>query len=45
MTTGTIQFFNATKGFGLFARNDGGKDASVHISAVDSARLTGFAEG
>lgn len=45
MITGTVKFFNATKGFGFISPEDGGKDAFVHISAVERAGLTGLAEG
>lgn len=45
MTTGTVKFFNASKGFGFIAPDDGGKDAFVHISAVEHARLTGLSDG
>jgi len=45
MTTGTVKFFNATRGFGFIEPEDGSKDAFVHISAVESAGLTGLAEG
>ncbi len=43
--TGTVKFFNATKGFGFIARDDGGQDAFVHISAVERSGLQGLAEG
>lgn len=42
MATGTVKWFNATKGFGFIAPDDGGKDIFVHISAVEQAGLTGL---
>jgi CspA family cold shock protein len=39
---GTVKFFNGTKGFGFIARDDGGADAFVHISAVERAGLGGL---
>jgi CspA family cold shock protein len=39
---GTVKFFNGTKGFGFIARDDGGADAFVHISAVERAGMTGL---
>ena len=45
MTTGTVKWFNATKGFGFIQPNDGGTDVFVHISAVERAGLSGLAEG
>ena len=45
MNTGTVKFFNATKGFGFIQPDDGSKDAFVHISAVERAGLSGLAEG
>ena len=45
MTTGTVKWFNATKGFGFIQPDDGGKDAFVHISAVERAGLDRLVEG
>ena len=45
MTTGTVKWFNPTKGFGFIEPNDGSKDAFVHISAVESAGLSSLSEG
>ena len=39
MTTGTVKFFNLSKGYGFIQPEDGGKDAFVHISAVERAGL------
>ncbi|HWI86100.1 MAG TPA: cold-shock protein [Sphingomonas sp.] len=40
MTTGTVKFFNANKGYGFIAPEDGTADAFVHISAVERAGLS-----
>ena len=45
MPTGTVKWFNATKGFGFIQPSDGGKDVFVHISAVERAGLNGLNEG
>ncbi len=45
MTTGTVKFFNAIRGFGFIEPEDGSKDAFVHISAVERAGLTSLSEG
>ena len=43
--TGTVKFFNTTKGFGFIQPDQGGKDAFVHISAVERAGLSTLNEG
>ncbi len=43
--TGTVKFFNTTKGYGFISPDNGGKDAFVHISAVQRSGLQGLFEG
>ncbi len=45
MASGTVKFFNTTKGYGFIQPDDGGKDAFVHISAVERAGLSTLHEG
>ena len=45
MATGTVKWFNATKGFGFIVPSDGGKDVFVHITAVQAAGLRGLNDG
>jgi CspA family cold shock protein len=45
MVTGTVKFFDTTKGFGFIQPQDGSKDVFVHVSAVQRAGLSGLTEG
>lgn len=44
MANGTVKWYNATKGFGFIAPDNGGKDVFVHVSAIERAGLTGLAD-
>ncbi|HKK35707.1 MAG TPA: cold-shock protein [Paracoccaceae bacterium] len=45
MATGTVKWFNPTKGFGFIQPDSGGSDVFVHISAVERAGLAGLDDG
>jgi cold shock protein len=45
MSTGTVKWFNATKGFGFIEPSEGGQDVFVHISAVERAGMRTLNEG
>jgi cold shock protein len=45
MATGTVKWFNGTKGYGFIQPDSGGKDVFVHISAVERSGLNGLHEG
>ncbi len=45
MATGTVKWFNATKGFGFIQPDAGGKDVFLHISALERAGLREIADG
>ncbi len=45
MSTGTVKWFNATKGYGFIKPEDGGSDVFVHVTAVERAGLRALNEG
>jgi CspA family cold shock protein len=45
MATGTVKFFNTTKGYGFIQPDDGGKDVFVHVTAVQQAGMDTLSEG
>jgi CspA family cold shock protein len=45
MSTGTVKWFNAQKGYGFIQPDDGGKDVFVHVSAVERAGIQSLREG
>lgn len=45
MPTGTVKWFNATKGFGFIKPDDGSADVFVHISALEKAGISALTEG
>ena len=44
MATGTVKWYNSTKGYGFIAPEDGGKDVFVHASAVETSSLGSLSE-
>ena len=45
MTTGTVKWYNSEKGYGFIQPDDGGKDAFVHVSAIERAGMRDLQEG
>ncbi len=45
MATGTVKWFNQTKGYGFIAPSDGGKDVFVHVTAVEKSDLRQLVDG
>jgi CspA family cold shock protein len=45
MATGTVKWYNPTKGYGFIQPSDGGKDVFVHVSAVEAAGIGSLNDG
>lgn len=45
MATGTVKWYNSTKGYGFIAPENGGKDVFVHATALERAGMSGLTEG
>ncbi len=45
MPTGTVKFYNETKGYGFIQPDEGGNDVFVHVTALQRAGMDGLAEG
>jgi CspA family cold shock protein len=45
MITGSVKFYNSTKGFGFITPDQGGKDAFVHVSALERSGISGLGDG
>lgn len=45
MATGTVKWFNPTKGYGFLTPDDGSSDVFIHVTAVEKAGLNGLREG
>ena len=45
MATGKVKWFDAKKGFGFITPDDGGKDAFLHVSALQAANITSVTDG
>lgn len=45
VTNGTVKFYNSTKGFGFITPDSGGKDAFVHVSALERSGISGLTDG